>query len=1279
MEEKIELDCFMLNLNISDYYPDNSILFWLQKLKVPVGGKIFIVSFRTIKTDIIQMLQNETIIWVERIGLSFKSIENFIHSLNKEDIVIIVGMERLVELKSERKIAQLNFGKKVSAVHLQEDENWTLFSHKIDHLYEKVQNFISGLICICNVNQEITEKVNQALKDSMNMSICSTESIGGKTEKNSPINKLIRELSNKSLEDALSKIDLYQESLDTQEILLCRAIAYFNNGDITNAIKILKGNYDELTIEIKQLLIDMYLLEEEYSAAQAIFEEIYKEDNQQRAIYELGLKVYDANTKRYEELLFEGIKYQPDNLAVIECYANWLTEHEKFKEAATWYRRINTPYHTLVAMVNDLLDQGQTDVKIVKAYLYNILEKYPELKNEAVYRVALFALKENHYFDAYNILKEAELKRNDELSKNIICRKIDILKDTAKASKALRKIKPFTKEKDRNILIAERCELLFECINYFSDDAQGYYYWRNLLECQNAKLWKMGLKNFIVELFGVLQGLEIDDLIKKSYIANINPNKEHVDCEMAIWFLRASNCGELSDKELNISRDEIIKSSFTVGEVQGTETQKAWIKYYCAIGESVLNRNPQTSNNWALGILELINTEDQYVDELCSTLFLMSWGNSQYRLGNDIEGVTCLLIGIQKLVKTHEIFPVLEEGGNILSKYLISNEDLFNDEEKEKIISFLEKYSQYNESLLPVLKKYSNDTDQLIKFYQDKVEQNTQDIHWLIDLSNLIGVLVENDKMDVATKYIKNYYKNIDDLLEQRKDIAVNLLYYWGDIVIKDNPVIDNVLLGLELMDKSITYALQRRSVHHQEERAALAEEYDKVLRAYLCYASIYYGASDTLLEIKEKLKKSICDKISICLPMSVIEQKNYYNDKEIDDNLRDKDNKLKALKKEYVIMLKKNNATNPDVQKLANEIKELTSELVENHPYYKPLECYSGTDWEELQKVLEPTEVVYQYVLTDISVVSILITKDWIDVRTKLLDVTYNTPMQALNSYARIVEEEQLKKSEMEDITERISGLVAEHLCQYVFNYKISRIFVIPDVSKSMFPLSAVKFEGEYIVDKVEEIINFIDYKQIIKWKNGNIGEYKIINRLFGKPSDRSITYIKKWLQTKASPKFINILNQEDELNSLREECINGVNTVAIYGHGVREITSAANEGAQSIEGSNSMIQLRDILEVIDVENLFLISCVGGTPNNSNPEISSGTWTSIFERFSGNIVSCKWSVPTKETMELLEIIFDFMLNENMSIGKSLLASQKVMKDKGREQLKWAGVEYWIN
>ena len=108
-------------------------------------------------------------------------------------------------------------------------------------------------------------------------------------------------------------------------------------------------------------------------------------------------------------------------------------------------------------------------------------------------------------------------------------------------------------------------------------------------------------------------------------------------------------------------------------------------------------------------------------------------------------------------------------------------------------------------------------------------------------------------------------------------------------------------------------------------------------------------------------------------------------------------------------------------------------------------------------------------------------------------------------------------------------------------------------------------------------------------------------------------------------------------------------------------------------------MIQLRDILEVIDVENLFLISCVGGTPNNSNPEISSGTWTSIFERFSGNIVSCKWSVPTKDTMELLEIMFELMINKNMSIGKSLLAAQKIMKDNGKEQTKWAGVEYWIN
>jgi hypothetical protein len=133
------------------------------------------------------------------------------------------------------------------------------------------------------------------------------------------------------------------------------------------------------------------------------------------------------------------------------------------------------------------------------------------------------------------------------------------------------------------------------------------------------------------------------------------------------------------------------------------------------------------------------------------------------------------------------------------------------------------------------------------------------------------------------------------------------------------------------------------------------------------------------------------------------------------------------------------------------------------------------------------------------------------------------------------------------------------------------------------------------------------------------------------------------------------------------------------VYGHGVREPASEIIEGAQSIEGAKSMIQIREVLKEISVKNFILISCVAGTPNSSNPEISSGTWTSIFERFNGNIMTCRWSVPTIDTISLMDKIYDNLLNKKMSFGEALLKAQRDMKNNGKNQLSWAGVECWIN
>ena len=147
---------------------------------------------------------------------------------------------------------------------------------------------------------------------------------------------------------------------------------------------------------------------------------------------------------------------------LIERYANFLVGQGNHKEAACWFRKIDKPYFELIARINDLLAEGQTDIKIVKAYLFEIVEKNQDLKNIALLKVALYAKAKGHYYNAYNLLREADLHEVDDTTQDILKEKINILKDTEKACKALGKLKPFRKEKDYVVLLEKRCSLLYE-------------------------------------------------------------------------------------------------------------------------------------------------------------------------------------------------------------------------------------------------------------------------------------------------------------------------------------------------------------------------------------------------------------------------------------------------------------------------------------------------------------------------------------------------------------------------------------------------------------------------------------------------------------------------------------------------------------------------------------------------------------------------------------------------------------------------------------------------
>lgn len=1279
MDQKIEMDTHMICLEVADCAPDANVMFWLDYFDRKIQGKIHVISYRTIKPEMREKYAAAKNIWISGLAKTYEAIDRYITAQDKDDAVIIVGGERLAQSLPDRAISLLEYDDRDSRVHLQEDEDWEDFSRQTDKLFGNHQSDIVGLVMICNVNDSIVDVISKELESSGNMSICRTEMSGYRYESADRAARVLREIRNKSLQEAMDIIDKNAEGLSSDHRILCQAIACHNNGNITKAIDLLNSIYGNLQDEHRLFLAEMYLLRGQNAEAKKIFEEVYSRDRRQKGLFELGLRVYERDGERYAAILTEGIGYEPDNPMFMERYANLLAGQGKHREAAEWFRKIKTPYHELIARVNDLLAGGWPDIKTAVPYLLETAKENPELKNVALLRAAVYAKAQGHYYDAYRLLGETDPGGMDDTAQGILELKMELLGDTEIACKALGKLKPGQKDRDRERLLQERSRVLLECADCFSHVENGFGHWRKFMECQQTDTWILSLKPHLMDCIRKLAGTDFGELLQKSYIAKLDMAEQGLNCDRAIYLLRVCNSEEISAEDMECSREDVVQGICNLIEAKGTNIQRVWLRYYCSVGESLLNENPQKANDFSLSIPDYGRAAGREEGDLTAALFLMSWANAQYRLGNCAEGLLCAIAAIRKLLQVGEAVPVLEEGLNIIAKHLGAYDRQFSKIEKKEITVFIDKLKKYNKSLQPLLYRYSESAEEITREYEEKIKTDEKNITWLIDLNNLIIGKVQEKKYNDAVSYIKEYYLLAEKLLEQRKDIAPQVLYTWGNILTRSGRSVENILLGLDLFDKAMMFVRRRRQVHHQEERAALAEIHEKIVREFLCFAGLLYQTVDIAEEIKAALKGRICEKLAVCLPLSVIEEKKYYSERTVSDDVENKHQELQYLRREYAAMIKNNSAENTEVHKTGERIEALTEELARTHPYYMPLPQFKGTDWGKLQSILKPDEVVYQYVLTEMTVISILVTDKWIDVRSKLFTAGSDTPRSGMKKYGYAVESSGAGDNRLDDLSSVVSRAVADHLCEYVFHYNVRRVYVIPDMSRSTFPFAAVRYEERYLIDEVEEIINFVDFESVIGLLNRKKTDVRIVNKVFGKAKDFSVGYIKSRLESYRGENVVSITDCLDDFDKLREECRKGTNTVIVYGHGVRDPASENIEGAQTIQGAGGMISIRELLDSIDAENLILISCVGGTPNGINPEMSSGTWTGIFERFSGNIMACRWSVPTVDTMEMAEEIFENLTAKKMSFAKALLMAQRAMRERGKTQLSWAGVECWIN
>ena len=160
MDNKLKFDSFMLCFDVTNYYPDYDVAFFLKQLEDWENGNIYIISYRALNNDVKSHYLDTKYVWLDRIGLSFLELEKTIKKLGKQDIVVVIGGERLSHLLPDSSIASVEFGEKQSNLHLQTDEDWDTFARDLDKIYYDVQSVVAGLIFICNVNEEIVKKVN---------------------------------------------------------------------------------------------------------------------------------------------------------------------------------------------------------------------------------------------------------------------------------------------------------------------------------------------------------------------------------------------------------------------------------------------------------------------------------------------------------------------------------------------------------------------------------------------------------------------------------------------------------------------------------------------------------------------------------------------------------------------------------------------------------------------------------------------------------------------------------------------------------------------------------------------------------------------------------------------------------------------------------------------------------------------------------------------------------------------------------------------------------------
>ncbi len=965
-----------------------------------------------------------------------------------------------------------------------------------------------------------------------------------------------------------------------------------------------------------------------------------------------------------------------------------LLKEGKYKDASLAMRHIymenQNPYYELKARLFDLMDNPPINMNDAESYIDAFIDNNPSLENVANYMLGEYFLQfRQSYYLGYKRFKLVPININTPEATSVLKRKIEILQDVEKASKALRKLKPYSKASDAIILGQERMSVLIEAIITFALLDKGYLYWEEFIENIPDNSWKPFLSDYLISQIDKLKDLPIDNLIEESYITKINLQiSEDLSIKTdsnAIFTLREIKGG--SSEVNNIKKIEsCINGTLAFVESNGNKTNILWTRYYASIIFSTMGLN-QKAIDIAITQLYLASKCNDKNKKLALALGLIAFGYSQYRIGNQVEGTACVITAINFCVELKEISPLIEDGLNIIFRFIIDNNALFNDK-KTKIELFFDKWSPYIKN--GKINQYfiKGDNQSLYEYLHQKVaEFKIKNSDWASMLTNLIGTCYKLDKFEEAAKLIHSNYKEAIPLLTMRRDLRAQILLNWSELLFqtltKNNfmEVYNIVLELLEIASDDIEY---QRNVSHKKERAYVGDKNRSIYLFYLEVLLVLIKCKDIPTHesrYREKVKK-IIPKL---LPRAIIEQKKYnYSKDVVSAELIELEQEYYKLLSEIQFQLNQSNLTEEDGNKI-NRFQELVEYLKKYHPHYKSLNNIEDYNFEQVKKKLKPNDVLYQFIKTQHGIFTLLLTYE-----NEFINFDFIEPneYQKINNILDLLSCNLINGIDNDfcDYCQILSSVFYKDLLNYTKEHEINKLFIISDSTMGFFSPNLVSYNDFWLIKNVKSINNIIDYNVINIETNNSIYNDVIIGKSFGKDSDRAIHLTCEWLNEKNKTDFIGITNLTDDIKELTNICDEKVpKFLILFAHGIMDANSNLQDGAVAIQGNNKTIKMEYILNKCNsFQNLILISCRGGKSFINQIESNSCIWSNILEQPIHNIILCRWDVPVKSTLEILDSIIKYITEEKYDLSEALIKAQVEASYK-YDFHEWAGLEFWNN